>query len=118
MAQISKYLLVFFIFVCFAACTKYSFEIKPVVEIPDVSYSQDVQPVFDAKCVKCHSGTTPPDLRQGNSYKSLVDGGYVILPAEDSKLNKAVTDNLHASFTTQEEKSIIYSWILQGAKDN
>jgi len=118
MAKISKKLLLFFSVVYFAACTKYSFEIKPIVEIPDVSYSQDVQPIFDTKCIRCHSGTTPPDLRSGSSYKTLTEGGYVALPAEDSKLYKAITDNLHVSETNQDEKSIIFSWILQGAEDN
>jgi hypothetical protein len=122
MTKISKIVLLVFsvvvAIVYFVSCEKYSYEVKPIVEIENVSYSQDVQPVFNAKCVSCHGGSISPNLSQGNSYKSLAEGDYLTQPVESNKLYKTVADNLHSSFTNQEEKSILFSWILQGAEDN
>ena len=41
---------------------------------PDVvSLAQHVQPIFDRRCVACHQGARPPDLRPGFSYAELVN---------------------------------------------
>jgi len=49
-------------------------------------YQKIVQPVFDARCVRCHDGTKPnrPDLRATldsgrvpTSYRTLIEGGWV-----------------------------------------
>ncbi len=39
-----------------------------------ISYSQDIQPFFDAKCVSCHPGVYKPDLTAANSYNALIFG--------------------------------------------
>jgi hypothetical protein len=83
-----------------------------------VSFSKEVQPIFDAKCVSCHKGARNPDLRPENSYASLTTGGYVTQPAADSKLYKKITSSSHSSMTSQDQKNTIYLWIGQGAKNN
>ena len=120
MTKILTNLLLFFsIVTCFTACEKYSYVIEPPVIIPDVSFSEDIQPIFNANCVSCHNGgSISPDLRSENSFKALSEGSYLNQPpAEESILYKTIVDNTHSSFTNQDEKSKIYSWILQGAKE-
>ena len=52
--------------------------IEPLeIEITDgVSFSEQVEPIFQDKCVTCHSSTNPV-LTTGNAYNSLIDGNYV-----------------------------------------
>ena len=103
----------------FTSCEKYSYIIEPVVPPEDpVFYNLDIQPVFDAKCVRCHAGALSPDLRPDNSYKALSEGGYITLPAEGCKLyDYVINKTSHASYTSQEEKGTIYAWLLQGAEN-
>jgi len=120
MTKILKKLLLFFSIaaaaIYFTSCEKYSYLIKSEI-IDDVSYSEQIQPIFDAKCVSCHRGTIAPDLRPENSYKALSEGGY-LTPAENSKLYEYVfIKSSHVSYTSQDERNLIYSWLLQGAKE-
>ena len=123
MTKISKNLLLFFSIatavIYFSSCEKHTYEIKPPEVNPDILFSQDIQPVFDAKCVSCHRGSQVPDLRPENSYRALSDGGYLKSPVEESVLYKYVfVETSHSAFTNQEEKNKIFSWISLGAEDN
>jgi len=89
-----------------------------------VSFSADVQTIFDNDCTVCHPSISPTlDLTSGNSYESLFDGGFID------------TDNPEASILYQRligTPSImpptgslpnsnlvtVLSWIEQGALDN
>lgn len=108
----------------FSSCEKYTFRVEklPPVDTTDttsyVKFSTEVQPIFTANCISCHKGTRNPDLREGNSYASLISGGYVTSPAADSKLYKQLISGSHSSMTTSTEKNTIYLWIGQGAKNN
>lgn len=100
------------------SCEKYSF-VPPVIELVDTLYFQnDIQPIFTANCKNCHGAIQAPDLRQGNSYKALTENAYVDLPAETSKLYKAMIRADHASRSTDLEKQKVLIWITQGAMDN
>jgi hypothetical protein len=121
MTKISKTLLLFFSIVMaaiyFVSCTKHSY--LDVIDIPETaSFSKEVQPIFNAKCVSCHGGSTSPDLRAGNSYKALKEGGYATMPAQESKLFTFGFSGDHAAYSTSQEKGIILAWIIDGAEDN
>ena len=92
---------------------------QPEVD-PSVPYSlqTDIQPIFTGNCISCHGGSRSPDLREGKSYKSLTDGGYVALPAETSLLYSTITGSEHYPRSTSTEKLKILYWIEQGAQDN
>jgi len=124
MMKILKNLLLFFSIttavIYFTSCEKYSYLVEPptIDTTKIIYYSKDIQPIFDAKCVSCHRGALAPDLRPDNSYEALSKGGFLTLPAENSKLYDYVINRTsHISYTNQEEKGIIYSWLLQGAED-
>ncbi len=89
------------------------------IELPDtVSYSLDIQPIWDDNCTNCHGGQRRPDLRQGNSYHSLIDGGYINTSVpEESKLIKKLYGT-HDSRATEADKQLILLWIQEGAKNN
>jgi mono/diheme cytochrome c family protein len=95
------------------------------VPVPDaVSYQSDIQPIFDAHCVNCHSGTTAPDLRDGESYTALLNGYVVPSDAASSTLYKSLL-NLDgvslmppAGQLTDYDIGLVEKWINDGALDN
>jgi len=88
----------------------------------DVSYSLEVQPIWNASCIGCHPNRSQPDLTQGSSYNSLVPAYVTAGNPANSKLYLNLPGNGHpidVGFEmTAEEDAIIYYWIEQGAKDN
>jgi len=99
----------------------------------EVSFSQDVQPLFDNYCVSCHPPSGNLDLRQGYSYDALVNvpasgyDGVLVVPgnAEASVLYKKVDGSgayganmpLGGSLSAG-QIATIREWINQGAKNN
>ena len=100
----------------FGSCEKV---VYPIPELPDsVSYTLDIQPIWDNNCVSCHSGSRDPDLRPENSYASLINGGYVDTDnPEESILIKKLYGS-HDARATETEKQLILLWIEEGAKNN
>ena len=91
-------------------------------EVPtEVSYSMNIQPLFD-RCVGCHKGTNPkPDLREGTSYSSLVPSYVKAGDAAGSRLYNFIPGKGHfdVGFTLKtNELDLIKAWIDQGAKNN
>jgi len=105
--------------VILSACTKYEIPKPPCPEdLPTgVSFASDVQPIFDANCVMCHSGGQSPDLSPGWSYDELNDGGYVDTDFPCSSHLYTKLSEGHNS-PTDEELLTILGWIDEGAEDN
>ncbi|MGW8315892.1 MAG: hypothetical protein ACWGNV_09855 [Bacteroidales bacterium] len=100
-----------------SGCEKYIIP-PPVIE-EGVSYADQVQPIFDDKCVTCHSGSLNPDLRPGESYEFLTTNGYVdTLNPESSKIYEHLQSGAHAGRATDEDKLLILQWIKEGAQNN
>ncbi len=106
--------------VVLTACTKY---VIPKPDCPEdlptnVSYTSDVQPLFDANCVMCHGGSQAPDLSPGWSYDELTQGGYVDTDFPcDSKLYQ-VFSGTHDGRASDEEIKTMLGWMTEGAQDN
>ena len=93
-----------------------------------VSFSADVQPIFDRKCVACHPVAYPYlDLRPGRSYAELVRVSARTRPAfervlpgrpELSYLLTHPPDPSLRGLLDEEERDVITRWIEEGAKDN
>ena len=103
-----------------SGCAKYEI---PAPEYPDgipenVSFSVNVQPIFDAKCVTCHGGAQAPDLSAGWSYDELIEGGYVITDEPLTSPIWLVFSGSHDGRATSEETLYILGWIIEGALDN
>lgn len=98
-------------------------KIEPiVVELPDepISYSSEIQPVFDAKCLTCHSSNKPV-LIAGQSYNNLISGSYIDTDEpDDSELYEKVSEGHPGgnNSLTAEELAKILKWIEEGAQNN
>jgi len=106
---------------CFSSCEYDVIEVKQIVIPPDqeMSFSNDILPIFTSNCVDCHNGTTSPDLRSENAYNSLLSGDYLdTTDPENSDLYQKLQSGSHGARASSEEKQWILEWIKRGAKDN
>lgn len=109
------------VFVSISAC-EYNY-IEPVeVELPDepVSFAQQIDPIFQDKCVACHA-TTKPVLTEGDSYDNLINGNYIDTENPESsdlyvKVNEGHPNANSALNAT--ELALLLKWIEEGAENN
>ncbi len=98
----------------------------PTVITQEVSFSQDMIPIFNAKCstVACHNANgVHPNLTEANAYNSLVNGGFInTQDPENSELyqwmkgNRAVS--MPPSGISNTDNALVLAWIKQGALNN
>ncbi len=111
------------------ATSCYYDEIPPEAEIivpAVVSYSKDIQPLWDQDCVSCHkTGTIPPDLSAANSYLALTKNNKYVIPgtAAASSLHKSLTGDGAAIMPVAGKWSdskieLVDKWINAGALNN
>ena len=102
-----------------ASCEKYTYMPEVINPVDTVHFQAEIQPIFNAKCISCHTSIRNPDLRDGRSYASLTNGGFVNQPGETSILYVQITtESAHIPRTSDAEKQKILIWINQGAKNN
>jgi hypothetical protein len=121
-----KHILLIFTVIGLAAMQSCQYDwldpIDPV--IPDVvSYSADIQPIFDNSCNSsgCHStGGVSPDLTPANSYNDLMAKGMVNVSApESSRLyTKSATGGSMNKYCQPGDPDLILKWIQDGALNN
>lgn len=101
------------------SCEKYTYTPVVINPVDTVHFQTEIQPIFDANCISCHTSIRNPDLRQGKSWQSLTAGGFVNKPGEQSVLYLQITtQSSHIPKTSDTEKQKILIWINQGALDN
>lgn len=96
----------------------------------EISYTADVQPIFNSYCTNCHGGTSGVTLSSYNSTMNSVGNRYstnIVIPGNpdqsplvdkiepDPELGSRMPTN---GALTNEEISKIRFWIQNGAKDN
>ena len=85
----------------------------------DISYSKDIQPFFNSKCISCHAGAIPPNLSAGQSYSALVPAFVTTGKPETSDLYIVCKPGgSMASHTSAAELQLMYRWIYAGAKND
>ena len=92
----------------------------------DVSYSNDIQPLWNADCVSCHRGGTsvPPDLTEENSWGELLNGYVVPFESGESSLMNSLNGTNGEQLMPPGNKwsdnkiNLVKAWIDQGAKNN
>ncbi len=98
--------------------------LEPIDPTIDISFEDDVMPVFNANCnfSPCHNqGGVSPDLSPGNAYNGLISGSYInTANPEDSELYQWISGNRTPTmqYATQDENAKVLQWIQQGALDN
>ena len=106
---------------CWAGC-EYETVVPKVVNLPDepISFATQIQPIFTAKCITCHSGQTPI-LTEGKAYNSLVSGGYVDTNNPTNSVVYVKTSGGHpggANVLSVTEQAYLLKWIEDGASNN
>ena len=96
--------------------------------IESVSYSQHIQPIFNANCINCHGGNSPDgnlNLESAVSYGNLLDlqMGYVdtINPSSSLLYNSMNSTSNPMPPNGKLDKckiELILKWIEQKAKNN
>jgi mono/diheme cytochrome c family protein len=93
----------------------------------DPSYQDDIQPIFTANCVGCHSGAVPSgDYDLSSRTGCLGDGSDTIAnvlagSADSSRLFQMLDQGLmpkNAPALDQAKIALVRNWINKGAKDN
>lgn len=114
------------VMMCLLTACEYG-EFIPSGEIPqNVSYSNDIIPIFNESCnsASCHAtGAIPPDLSPENGYNYLIYGGMVdTTQPEESILYKSMINEKDPMPPTgklsEYETNLVLGWIQQGAKNN
>ncbi len=100
----------------------------PGEQSPGVSFSEDVQPIFDRKCAVCHPTSYEYlDLRRGKAYGDLVRVSSALQPAFErvlpgrpdlSYLLTHVPDPSRENLLTDADRAVIEQWILEGARND
>lgn len=110
-------------------------QMPPASTKPGVTYATDIKPIFDASCVKCHSGDRPKARLKLDSLEGALKGGKdgPILKAGDSANSFVVKSTAHLlgdhdawmpplnnkagiKPLTADQIGLIRAWIDQGAK--
>jgi len=91
-----------------------------VIENDTISFSNDIQPIFNAECISCHPAVYKPDFTVNKSYNALKSGGYVpdSIPANSSLYTKVNTGGTMAGYTNAANVELIRRWIVAGAKND
>jgi len=93
----------------------------------DISYTIDIQPIWNQFCVACHPTLEQPDLTEGNSYNALISisGGIIPGNAEGSELMEMLRHDPNnpnpmppSSPMSATNINLIEAWINQGALNN
>ena len=101
----------------------------PATEAPaasGVSFANDVQPILNAKCIKCHGVEQVKEGLDNRSYESISAGSFngpVIVPgnANESLFVKLIVEGEmpnRGTKVTPEELQLIIDWVNQGALNN
>jgi hypothetical protein len=103
------------ILINFISCTH-----DPVIPAtPEISFDQQIKPIFVNNCARCHDGGEL-DLETYDDIRARVTPGN----ARTSDLYKVVTKLWGPSAMppdgplSDQQITLIYAWIMQGAKNN
>lgn len=91
-----------------------------------VSFANDIKPIFDARCIKCHGVERIKEGLDMQTYENIMAGsrnGPVIEPgnADNSYLVQQIVDGEmpdRGDPVTPDELQLIIDWVNQGALNN
>jgi len=135
MKRTIKILIGFFGLLILQSCYKDVGPIEPQSNFPteNISFSKNIQPVFNSSCIACHPSSGNLDLTAENSYNSIVNveasgyNGILIVPEDpdNSVLYKKIDgsglfgSNMPPGYNlTENQVEMFRIWIEEGAKNN
>ena len=110
--------LILILFSVFISSCKYDF-ILPEVVVPvnDVSFSEDVVPIFAQKCIICHN-TQSPVLTADLAFAQIVPNYVNTASPATSEIYTVPTSGTHGGTFTATQAALILQWITEGAENN
>lgn len=98
----------------------------PASESAAVSFKNDILPIFDRTCARCHGGARREEGLDLRSYAAMMEGsqnGAVVIPSDAgaSELVKLVLSGKmprRAPKLADEQIQLLADWVNQGALDN
>ena len=110
-------------------------KLPPASTKTGLTYTTDIKPIFDANCVKCHSGDRPKahlnldtldGILKGNKWGPILKAGdgtnSVVVKAVAHQLKDTdgwmppMPNKAGANTLTPEQIGLLIAWINQGAK--
>jgi uncharacterized membrane protein len=108
---------------CVLSASAFAQETKApaAAEIKSVTYANDIKPIFDARCVKCHSSEKNKEGLHLNTLEGIlkgVPGRKIVTPGDSAKSFLVEYSSRHWPYKqlTPEQNSLIKAWVDQGAK--
>jgi hypothetical protein len=91
----------------------------PVIANDTISYSQDIQPIFNSSCISCHA-TVNPVLTSSVSYNNLQTGNFVVAnsPSTSKLYIVCKPGGIMSSYCSSAKLNLISRWITAGAKND
>jgi len=95
-------------------------KIMPTPLPSDISFSSDIQPIFNSSCIGCHGdGGQNPNLTEGKAYANLVPNLIdTTVAAENTAFYQKISTGTMKDKLGDADKAKILKWIQQGAKNN
>jgi len=127
MKKIIQYLMMLTVSLMATSCYYDESPIEAPTPLPEVvSYSKDVQPLWNESCISCHkSGGTSPDLTAANSYAALTNNSKYVVAGNASAslvyklMTGAASPLMPPSGKISDSKiAILEKWINAGALNN
>jgi len=92
-------------------------------ELPAVvSYTNDIQPIWNANCTNCHNASFAPDLQEGTSFNAIMNNYVTAGNASSSTLFKVLNGQgvlmPPAGKISQNNINLVEKWINDGALNN
>lgn len=107
---------------CYKDVIKPELAVDPDGPPQQVSFAQDLAPVFESKCALagCHvSGAHKPYLKANESYNQITGGGFVNTQFPKlSTIYKEIYGEMGQYLPSSATKQKIYDWIRNGAPNN
>lgn len=104
------------------SCEKYVYEVEEIDPNEDISFQEDIIPIFNSKCARCHNADNVLDLSEEVAYNSLFNGNYIsddpVNNPEESIIYSTLQDGAHAAYASDTDKQKLLNWISQGAENN
>jgi mono/diheme cytochrome c family protein len=99
---------------------------QPAAEGATVSFSAEILPLFESRCIGCHGGERTQEGLDLKTHASLMAGsnhGFVVTPGDsaNSLLVELVTNQKmpkRGPKLTPPQVQLITEWVNQGAQDN
>ena len=121
MKKILYLFIAMFAMVTWQACEYDWLEPEPI-DLPDeVSFADDILPIFQARCVNCHGvGGITPDLTAANAYADLFNENQIdlLVPENSILYTKMAAGGSMNQYTSQGDAALVLKWITDGAQNN